>query len=141
MSTVAGPSTSAPPASLGGVPQEAALLAKVSGTQAVAQGMPFNVNKPGEHGDASRAPQPGQTVAPPHPIATASTTGETTASPKVGSGVPPHSVNATIEPLDRVRVDSADQRLTTNQGVPVADNQNSLKICLLYTSPSPRDRG
>ena len=27
--------------------------------------------------------------------------------------------------------------LTTQQGIPVADNQNSL--CLLYTSPSPRD--
>ena len=85
LSTVAGPSTSAPPASLGGVPQEAALLAKVGGTQAVAGGMPFNANKPGEHGDASRAPQPGQTVTPPHPIAGASTTGETTASPKAVS--------------------------------------------------------
>ena len=29
-------------------------------------------------------------------------------------------------PLDRVRVDSTDRALTTNQGVPVADNQNSL---------------
>jgi len=115
---------------LGGVPQEAALLAKVGGTQATAEGMPFNVNKPGEHGDASRAPQPGQTVVPPNPIATASTAGQTSASPKTGSGVPPHGVNATIEPLDRVRVDSADQRLTTNQGVPVADNQNSLKVGL-----------
>ncbi|MBA2674285.1 MAG: catalase [Ramlibacter sp.] len=35
--------------------------------------------------------------------------------------------NATIAPLDRVRVDSSGQVLTTNQGVPVADNQNSLK--------------
>ena len=130
LSTVAGPSAPPPTSLGGGVPQEAALLAKASGTETVVAGMPFNAGKPGEHGDASRAPQPGQTVTPPHPIATASTTGETTASPKVGSGVPPHSVNATIEPLDRVRVDSADQRLTTNQGVPVADNQNSLKIGL-----------
>jgi hypothetical protein len=39
----------------------------------------------------------------------------------------PPGVNATIEPLDRVRVDSSGRHLTTNQGVPVADNQNSLK--------------
>ena len=35
--------------------------------------------------------------------------------------------NPTVGPLDRVRVDSTDRALTTNQGVPVADNQNSLK--------------
>jgi catalase len=33
-------------------------------------------------------------------------------------------------PLDRVRVDSGGQVLTTNQGVPVGDNQNSLKAGL-----------
>jgi catalase len=115
---------------LGGVPQEEALLAKVSGTQELSAGMPFNANKAGEHGDASRAPQPGQTVTPPAPVVTASTASEGTASEKVGSGVPPQGVNNTIEPLDRARVDSGDQRLTTNQGVPVADNQNSLKIGL-----------
>ncbi|WP_223266850.1 catalase [Luteimonas gilva] len=32
-----------------------------------------------------------------------------------------------MDPLTRVRVDSGDRRLTTNQGVPVADNQSSLK--------------
>ncbi len=42
----------------------------------------------------------------------------------------PEGVNATIEPLDRVRVDSAGQVLTTNQGVAIADNQNSLKMGL-----------
>ena len=36
-------------------------------------------------------------------------------------------MNATIEPLDRVRVDSTNRHLTTNQGVAIADNQNSLK--------------
>ena len=33
-------------------------------------------------------------------------------------------------PLDRVRVDSTERTLTTNQGVPVADNQHSLKAGL-----------
>lgn len=38
--------------------------------------------------------------------------------------------NPTVRPLDRVRVDGSAQVLTTNQGVPVADNQHSLKIGL-----------
>ena len=38
--------------------------------------------------------------------------------------------NATIGPLDRVRADAGGRALTTNQGVPVADNQNSLKAGL-----------
>src|SRR4029434_1842237 len=46
------------------------------------------------------------------------------------SGAPPIGNNKTIAPLDRVRVDSTDQQITTNQGVPVADNQNSLKAGL-----------
>jgi catalase len=41
--------------------------------------------------------------------------------------VAPEGINASIEPLDRVRVDSTGRKLTTNQGVAVADNQNSLK--------------
>ena len=35
-----------------------------------------------------------------------------------------------MRPLDRVRVDSTGRILTTNQGVPVGDNQNSLKAGL-----------
>jgi hypothetical protein len=46
---------------------------------------------------------------------------------KVGSGGPVIGENKTNGPLDRVRVDSSKRALTTNQGVPVADNQNSLK--------------
>ena len=51
-------------------------------------------------------------------------------SDKVGSGAPPVGNNTTIAPLDRVRADSAARALTTNQGVPVGDNQNSLKAGL-----------
>ena len=51
-------------------------------------------------------------------------------SDKVGSGGPTIGNNKTIGPLDRVRVDSTNQPLTTNQGVPVGDNQNSLKAGL-----------
>jgi len=130
LSTVSGPS-SPPPDHLGnGSPQQQALLDKVKGGQQLAAGMAFNANKPNEHGEASRAPQAGQSCPVPHRAATASTAGETTPSAKTGSGVPPIGVNPANASLDRVRVDSGGQRLTTNQGVPVADNQNSLKVGL-----------
>ncbi|MRX07329.1 catalase [Pseudoduganella sp. FT25W] len=130
LSTVAGPSTASPPDSLGGAStQEQALLAKVSGGQQMAADMPFNANKAGEHGEAARTPQAGKTCPVPHPAATGSTVGETTASAKTGSGVPPVGVCPAGD-LDRVRADAGEQRLTTNQGVPVADNQNSLKVGL-----------
>jgi catalase len=131
LSTVAGPTSAPPPDSLGAdTPAQQALLDKVSGGQELAAGIAFNANKPGEHGAAARAPQQGQTCPVPHPAATGSTAGETIASPKLGTGVPPQGVNPTNGPLDRVRVDSGGQRLTTNQGVPIADNQNSLKVGL-----------
>lgn len=130
LSTVSTPSSAQPPASLGGVPQEAALLDKVAGAEEVAAAMPHNPNKAGEHGEASRTPQAGATCPMKHLFGGASTTGETTASAKVGAGIQPQGVNPTVDPLDRVRVDATGQRLTTNQGVPVADNQNSLKVGL-----------
>ncbi|CAN5727014.1 catalase HPII [soil metagenome] len=131
LSTMSGPSTAPPPqpskASSAVSPE---LIAKFAGTGALAEAMPCNVNKAAEHGDAARQPPPGATVAAAEPVTTSSTVSETNASEKVGDGIPPHSSNATIGPLDRVRVDSADQQLTTNQGVPIADNQNSLKVGL-----------
>lgn len=48
----------------------------------------------------------------------------------MGSGAPSIGHNKTIGPLDRVRVDSTNRPLTTNQGVPVGDNQSSLKAGL-----------
>jgi catalase len=129
LSTVSGPSDAAPPQSLGAAGSPA-VLEKVEGGMTLSAGMAYNVNKDGEYGDAARSPEAGATVAPPTPSATASTATETAASPKVGIGVPPQGSNNTIDSLDRVRVDSGNQAITTNQGVPVADNQNSLKIGL-----------
>ena len=60
----------------------------------------------------------------------ASTFTESTSSAKVGSGKPNLGFNPGSLPLDRVRVDSNAQGLTTNQGVPVGDNQHSLKAGL-----------
>ncbi len=104
--------------------------AKIAGTEAVAAAMPFNAGKPSEYGEAASEPAIGQTVALPHPIVGASTLSESNPSEKGGSGNPQMSFNPLNGPLDRVRVDAADRVLTTNQGVPVADNQNSLKAGL-----------
>ncbi len=54
-----------------------------------------------------------------------STLSESNASPKLGTGSPTVGSNPTTGSLDRVRVDSGGQVLTTNQGVKVADNRLS----------------
>ncbi|CAN5496053.1 catalase HPII [soil metagenome] len=103
---------------------------KMAQTQALAAAMPFNATKPAEHGFANAlAPQQGATAEPESRLPTGSTLSEENGTEKTG-GVAPEGVNAAIEPLDRVRVDSSGQKLTTNQGVAIADNQNSLKFGL-----------
>jgi catalase len=104
--------------------------AKMLGQQALAASMPSNANKPLEYGDAALLPPTGETSEPRSPAVTGSTLTETTASEKLGDGEPEIGLNPTNGTLDRVRVDSSGQVLTTNQGVPVADNQSSLKVGL-----------
>ncbi|GGC79032.1 catalase [Marinobacter halophilus] len=60
---------------------------------------------------------------------TASTATEETGTGKTGGAARP-GTNATVASLDRVRVDASDQPLTTNQGVAIGDNQNTLKAGL-----------
>jgi catalase len=100
---------------------------KATAVEMVARSIPFNAAKPTEYGKAALEPPAGATAEPPHPIAGASTVTEGNASEKAGRGNPQHSFNPGNGPLDRVRVDSSDRPLTTNQGVAIADNQNSLK--------------
>ena len=131
LSTVSGPSAAEPPDSMNST--EAApnqLLKKIVAGQALSAQMTFNPTKSGEYGDAARTPQPGANVTPTKNSATASTSTEITPSPKVGAGQPVTGSNPASAPLDRMRVDAGGQMLTTNQGVAVADNQNSLKIGL-----------
>jgi catalase len=107
------------------------VAAKAAGTQDVASAFPFNPNKAAEYDpDAALAPPEGASVKPADPIVGASTVSEVNGSDKVGSGGPNIGQNPTVGALDRVRVDSTDRALTTNQGVPVGDNQNSLKAGL-----------
>ena len=97
----------------------------------MASAFPFNPIKAAEYDpDAMLAPPEGASVKPADPIAGASTVSELNGSAKVGSGGPNIGQNPTVGPLDRVRVDSTGRALTTNQGVPVGDNQSSLKAGL-----------
>ncbi len=131
LSTVAGPSDARAPTSVGSEnPIARQLLIKVVGDERLAAETPFNPTKPLEYGEAARVPHRGQSHAPSTPLATAGTSTETIASPKVGDGHPEPGANPLNRSLDRVRVDDGARALTTNQGVPVADNQDSLKIGL-----------
>ena len=65
-STVSGPARRGD----SGENREDALSAKFAATQKLAAAMPYNVNKPLEHGDLATEPQPGETVTPSDPTAT-----------------------------------------------------------------------
>src|SRR4029434_4565613 len=103
---------------------------KKAGIEAVAGAFPYNAAKPSEFGTGALRPATGQSVEPAQPIVSGSTLTESNASEKAGSGNPRLSFNPGNASLDRVRVDSGGRGLTTNQGIPVADNQNSLKAGL-----------
>ena len=106
------------------------LKAKVEHTEVLTGAMSHNANKALEHGfDNATHPRIGATVKPSSRLVTGSTLSEENGSEKTGSTAV-EGRNSTIETLDRVRVDSGGQALTTNQGVKISDNQNSLKFGL-----------
>jgi catalase len=124
--TAAGTTSSGP--SHPGDPENS-MAAHAADQEALAAGMPSNENKPLEYGYGNAvSPSEGASSDVPSPTAGAGTLSEENVSEKTGP--------APLEPiavgggLDRVRVNSAGQRLTTNQGVAVSDNQNSLKAGL-----------
>ena len=105
-----------------------ALAQQAADTQALVKAMPQNVNKPKEIGRANAVSPPlGMTHAPASNDVGASTLSERNRSAKTGAGKPASSHG---DGLDAVRSDAAGQVLTTNQGVPIGDNQNSLKAGL-----------
>jgi len=106
------------------------LAVQAAEVQAMAAAIPFNANKAREHGYGNaRAPHAGESVEPGASSTTASTLSESNVSLKTGD-VPGVGVSAVSGTLDRVRVDSGGRTLTTNQGVAIGDNQNSLKAGL-----------
>jgi catalase len=134
LATIAGPSTArlaVRDAASFPTTAQRRLATQKAGTQATAEAIPFNPLKAGEHGLANgHAPAAGAPVDPPDPIVGASTVTEDAVSGKVGDGVVEPGFNPGNGSLDRVRVDSGGRMLTTNQGVAIADNQNSLKAGL-----------
>jgi len=108
----------------------ARLADKMAGTDQLSRSFPFNTGKPAEFGARGALnPPKGQSEAPPSDDVAASTITEGNANDKTGSAAAPGN-NPNNGPLERVRVDSAGRALTTNHGVPIADNQNSLKAGL-----------
>ena len=99
-----------------------ALAQQAAAVEALAASMPYNANKSKEFGrDNAISPAAGQTQEPTSDLVSASTLSESNLSAKT---------SGSAASLDRVRVDSAGEVLTTNQGVAVGDNQNSLKAGL-----------
>jgi catalase len=97
--------------------------------QALAASMPFNQNKSGEYGhEHATEPQQGTSSEMPSAQSGASTLSEANSTPK--TGVPPLEPTAVDGSLAAKRVNDTGQMLTTNQGVGVSDNQNSLKAGL-----------
>lgn len=91
--------------------------------------MPYNSTKAAEHGRDNALNPPAGATAPTTRDASGSTLSEENKNDKYGQAAAA-GVNAVGGELDRVRADSEGQPLTTNQGVKVADNQNSLKAGL-----------
>src|SRR6204780_4959553 len=117
--TVAGPAR--------GAKGSDAAARKMLGAQALSATFPVNAAKPAQFGTKATAPPRGQSADAPDASVTGSTLTERHSSAKVGTGKPPSGADPNHLPLDRARTDATGQVLTTNRGVPIADNQNSLK--------------
>lgn len=110
--------------------EDAPAAARAAQQEGLARAMPYNSNTPLEFGEANALKPPeGNHFSAEDPRGTGSTLSEDQSTAKTGTCAEPGD-NATIRSLDRVRVDSSDQVLTTNQGLPIADNQHSLKAGL-----------
>jgi catalase len=121
--TDSGPSTAAPSGSGDALVEQGARVQQTSAA------FPFNAAKHTEYGrDCAITPPAGQ-YEEADPLASASTLSEVQETAKTGTRAS-SGTNATIAPLDHVRADGQGRSLTTNQGVPVSDNQHSLKAGL-----------
>ncbi|MEJ0006062.1 MAG: catalase [Steroidobacteraceae bacterium] len=119
--TSSGPSHPGPP--------DTALAEHAAEQDKLAASMPFNAGKPSEYAPADPA-RPPQGAHRKMPSATtgASTLSESNTSEKTsGPALEPQAPDGT---LGAKRGNSAGQTLTTNQGVPIGSNQDSLKAGL-----------
>jgi catalase len=124
---VSGPSGGTPAV---GTDRPDVLTRKMDATNEVAAAIPYNAGKPLEYGDPAYEPEVGQSVEVSEADVTGSTLTESATSDKVGDGAAKIGVNSAGGNLDRVRADNSGRMLTTNQGVRIATNQDSLKAGL-----------
>src|ERR1700744_231549 len=124
--TAAGTTVSGPSHQTGNMTELAIHAAE---QEALAASMPFNTAKGSEYRAASSAvPVEGPHYPMPSDATGAGTLSEDNASTKTGApALEPQSLDGS---LAAKRVNSAGQMLTTNQGAPVANNQDSLKAGL-----------
>lgn len=105
------------------------LAAHAAELETLVAATPVNAEKRKEYGAGNATKPPAGThLAMPSRRTGASTLSETNETAKTGA--PQLDPGAPDGSLDGKRGNSADQVLTTNQGVPVSDNQNSLKAGL-----------
>jgi catalase len=126
LSTVSGPSTGTALCPAAATVRKSSWPCGAGSAQKLAALCPANSSKPGEYGDAARHPQTGEMHLPDDVLALASTASEAATSAKLGD-TPAQGVNRSIGPLDQNRADGSEQALSSNQGVAIGDNQNSLK--------------
>ncbi len=106
------------------------LVQKAAATQALVASMPFNSNKPLEYQrESSYEPPEGLHSDAPADV-TASTLSETNTTAKTGAPATGDGYNGNDGSLPRVRVNAGGQALTTNMGMVVGNNQDSLKAGL-----------
>jgi catalase len=101
---------------------------KLKATNELVKQISNNENKAREYGKEAFPPPEGRCIEPENPMVSGSTLAETISSKKVGDGKPLKGLNVTNASLDMVRVDSGGRMLTTDQGVPIGDNQSTLKL-------------
>jgi catalase len=127
-STISGPTV---PAEADALNSDDLALVRFAATGELADKFPANETKACEYGDAAAEGAPrGDSAEAESPLAGASTLSESNVSQKLGEEEVPEGENLNTRPLSHVRADSTGRGLTTNQGVPVADNQHSLKAGL-----------
>lgn len=121
--------TDSGPAEPPGPGAASAAMQRAAAVAATAQALPHHPDKEQEYGEAgARCPYRGVSVAT-DAAAAGSSLSERQYTDKTGEP-PAAGVNAVDGRLARVRADAQGQALTTNQGVPVSDNQHSLKAGL-----------
>ena len=125
------PKTPSKPAKPGQPTPSDAMQQQAADTQALVALMPHNRNKALEIGRANAlTPPEGLTAKPPSDAVGASTLTEANPSAKTGPAGGAKPGAAPSGALDPSRADASGKVLTTNQGVPIADNQSSLKAGL-----------